>query len=52
MRRTAPSARYPGIDGFVPIVHGQGCGMSGTGDGMMVLHRTLAAHAIRISVAC
>ena len=37
--------KYPGIDGFVPIVHGQGCGMSGTGDGMMVLHRTLAGYA-------
>ena len=36
---------YPGIDGFVPIVHGQGCGMSGTGDGMTVLHRTLAGYA-------
>ena len=37
--------RYPGIDGFVPIVHGQGCGMSGTGEGMRVLHRTLAGYA-------
>ncbi|MEI5680128.1 MULTISPECIES: UxaA family hydrolase [unclassified Mesorhizobium] len=36
---------YPGIDGFVPIVHDQGCGMSGTGDGMRVLHRTLAGYA-------
>lgn len=37
--------RFPGIDGFVPIVHDQGCGMSGTGDGMRVLHRTLAGYA-------
>ncbi|KQZ14617.1 MULTISPECIES: UxaA family hydrolase [unclassified Mesorhizobium] len=37
--------KYPGIDGFVPIVHSQGCGMSGTGDGMMALHRTLAGYA-------
>src|SRR5690606_24890464 len=37
--------RYPGIDGFVPIVHDQGCGMSGTGEGMRVLHRTLAGYA-------
>jgi len=36
---------FPGIDGFVPIVHGQGCGMSGTGEGMQVLHRTLAGYA-------
>lgn len=37
--------RFPGIDGFVPIVHDQGCGMSGTGEGMAVLHRTLAGYA-------
>ncbi|MGB3539071.1 MAG: altronate dehydratase family protein [Mesorhizobium sp.] len=42
-RRLLP--KYPGIDGFVPIVHGQGCGMSATGDGMMALHRTLAGYA-------
>ncbi|WP_157017982.1 UxaA family hydrolase [Mesorhizobium xinjiangense] len=36
--------RYPGIDGFVPIVHGQGCGLSATGEGMRVLHRTLAGY--------
>ena len=37
--------RYPGIDGFVPIVHDQGCGLSATGEGMQVLHRTLAGYA-------
>lgn len=42
-RRLLPN--YPGIDGFVPIVHGQGCGMSATGDGMTTLHRTLAGYA-------
>ncbi|WP_337267933.1 UxaA family hydrolase [Oryzifoliimicrobium ureilyticus] len=36
---------FEGIDGFVPIVHDQGCGMSGTGDGMTILHRTLAGYA-------
>ena len=36
---------YSGIDGFVPIVHDQGCGMSGTGEGMQILHRTLAGYA-------
>lgn len=36
---------FDGIDGFVPIVHDQGCGMSGTGDGMKILHRTLAGYA-------
>ena len=37
--------QFPGIDGFVPIVHGQGCGMSDSGEGMRVLHRTLAGYA-------
>ncbi|HEY5363329.1 MAG TPA: altronate dehydratase family protein [Aestuariivirga sp.] len=36
---------FPGVDGFVPIVHGQGCGMSNSGEGMRVLHRTLAGYA-------
>jgi altronate hydrolase len=36
---------YEGIDGFVPIVHDQGCGMSTTGDGMQTLHRTIAGYA-------
>ncbi len=42
-RRILP--KYEGIDGFVPIVHDQGCGMSSTGDGMKNLHRTLAGYA-------
>ncbi len=37
--------KYPNIDGFVAIVHDQGCGMSSTGDGMRILHRTLAGYA-------
>ncbi|WP_237155098.1 UxaA family hydrolase [Oryzibacter oryziterrae] len=37
--------KFPGIDGFVPIVHDQGCGMSSTGDGMKYLHRTIAGYA-------
>ena len=36
---------FAGIDGFVPIVHDQGCGMSTTGDGMQTLHRTIAGYA-------
>lgn len=36
---------FPGIDGFVAIVHDQGCGMSGTGDGISILHRTVAGYA-------
>ncbi|MBY5557790.1 altronate dehydratase [Rhizobium leguminosarum] len=40
---------YEGIDGFVPIVHDQGCGMSSTGDGMNVLHRTLAGYTRHVN---
>lgn len=36
--------KYPGIDGFVPIVHGQGCGMSTGGEGPAILRRTLAGY--------
>lgn len=46
-RRILPN--YDGIDGFVPIVHDQGCGMSSTGDGMMNLHRTLAGYARHVN---
>ena len=40
---------YEGIDGFVPIVHDQGCGMSSTGDGMRTLHRTLAGYTRHVN---
>ncbi|NLH80065.1 MAG: altronate dehydratase [Phyllobacteriaceae bacterium] len=36
--------RFPGIDGFVPIVHGQGCGSTSSGDGPAILKRTLAGY--------
>lgn len=36
--------RHPGIDGFVPIVHGQGCGTTSSGDGPAILKRTLAGY--------
>ena len=36
--------RFPGIDGFVPIVHGQGCGSSTAGEGPGILKRTLAGY--------
>ncbi len=34
-----------GIDGVVPIVHGTGCGMSGTDEGYATLYRTLQGYA-------
>ncbi|MCH2095282.1 MAG: altronate dehydratase family protein [Rhodobacteraceae bacterium] len=36
---------FPNIDGIVPIVHGTGCGMSGTDEGYATLLRTLAGYA-------
>ncbi len=36
---------HPGVDGIVPIVHGAGCGMGGTGDGFELLARTLRGYA-------
>ena len=37
-------AAFPNVDGIVPIVHGSGCGMSGTGEGYETLFRTLAGY--------
>lgn len=36
---------YPNVDGIVPIVHGRGCGMSGSGRGYDSLKRLLAGYA-------
>ncbi len=36
--------RFPGIDGFVPLVHGQGCGTAATGEGADILRRTIAGY--------
>lgn len=33
------------VDGVVPIVHGSGCGMSGSDEGYATLYRTLAGYA-------
>lgn len=40
------AADYPEIDGFVPIVHGAGCGMASSGDGFQTLSRTLRGYAV------
>ncbi len=34
-------ARFPNVDGVVPITHTSGCGMAGEGEGFDVLRRTL-----------
>ena len=36
---------YPNVDGIVPIVHGTGCGMSGSNEGYAALFRTLSGYA-------
>lgn len=36
---------YPNVDGLVPIIHGSGCGMAGSGPGYDILLRTLAGYA-------
>ena len=36
---------YPNVDGVVAITHGSGCGMSGTGEGLALLQRTLRGYA-------
>jgi len=38
-------ASWPGVDGVVAITHGGGCGMSGTGEGIELLRRTLRGYA-------
>ena len=35
---------FENIDGVVPIVHGTGCGMSGSGEGYDTLFRTLTGY--------
>ena len=36
---------FPGIDAIVPVTHTSGCGMSGDGDNLKRLRRTLAGYA-------
>jgi altronate hydrolase len=43
--RSGVLADYPNIDGIVPLHHGTGCGMAGTGEGFDLLMRTLWGYA-------
>ncbi|HEX8884612.1 MAG TPA: UxaA family hydrolase, partial [Noviherbaspirillum sp.] len=36
---------FPNVDGVVAITHGSGCGMSGSGEGLELLQRTLRGYA-------
>ena len=42
-------ARFPNVDGIVPITHASGCGMAGSGEGFDILKRTLivVAHVVQ-----
>jgi len=42
---------WPGVDGVVAITHGGGCGMSGSGEGIEVLRRTLRGYALHPNFA-
>jgi altronate hydrolase len=44
-------ADYPNVDGVVPFVHEQGCGMEMTGEPMDLLRRTLAGYIRHPNVA-
>ena len=41
----AALADFPNVDGIVAITHSSGCGMSGTGEGIELLQRTLRGYA-------
>lgn len=41
----AALADYPNVDGVVALTHSSGCGMSGTGEGIELLQRTLRGYA-------
>ena len=36
--------QYPGVDGFVPLIHDQGCGQAGSGEGFAALVRVLKGY--------
>ncbi|MDX2052409.1 MAG: altronate dehydratase family protein [Polyangiaceae bacterium] len=43
--RTRGLSDFPNVDGVMATVHGQGCGMAGSGEGYELLQRTLAGFA-------
>jgi altronate hydrolase len=44
-------AEWPEVDGVVAITHGGGCGMSGSGEGLALLQRTLRGYAMHPNFA-
>lgn len=51
INRSGILAQYPHIDGIVPIVHGLGCGMNSSGEGMAILRRTMHGFAVHPNFA-
>lgn len=44
-------AAFPNVDGVIPFIHQQGCGMEATGEPMALLHRTLAGYIQHPNIA-
>ncbi|WP_245189050.1 UxaA family hydrolase [Mameliella alba] len=44
-------ADFPNVDGVVPFIHNQGCGMEATGEPMDLLHRTLSGYIRHPNIA-
>ena len=47
----ARMAAFPNVDGVIPFIHQQGCGMEGTGEAMDLLHRTLKGYIAHPNLA-
>jgi altronate hydrolase len=44
-------AKYPNVDGIIPLVHGTGCGMQEHGEGYDALNRTIWGYATNPNVS-
>lgn len=42
---------FPNVDGVIPFIHQQGCGMEATGEPMELLHRTLKGYIQHANIA-
>lgn len=42
---------YPNVDGVIPFIHQQGCGMEATGEPMHLLRRTLGGYITHANIA-
>ncbi len=51
VERSGVLARYPHVDGVIPLVHGTGCGMADRGEGFDALKRTQWGYATNPNIA-